>query len=542
MTEAQWDKPGPGSWDLDRSHCSAAPGPIQRALYRECIPRGMEDGLSAFGSPLRTMDMSWVNGKFYRRLVPLVGGRRDLPDPPAALLWLATRIHPAFRRAERRAGESFASKRWCTELRQWDEEWRPLLIERALAFHDVNVEDAGTIDDRSLARHLGEVHDHLRWSTALHFRLHVSDMGPLGNLMVLLEDLGLHRDDTFRAMAAASPATRGPADLLRALAESLRAAGVDPAAVDDLDSVRAASDDCAERLDTYLRFHGWRLTTGYDLEDRCLAELPGVVVQSIRAAARPEPERADDPLIALRAEIPQAARASFDDAVTDARASYGLRDENGPLTYEWPAGLLRRALLEAGRRLDLGSSVFELTIEEVTAALQGGALVPADEIERRAAERRWWATLEAPAHLGRKSALPPVAVMPEHLGRITRIVLTVVDSLEADPAHASLQGTGVGSRSYVGVARVVRDATEALDSVQPGDVVVTPYTAPTYNAVLALAGGLVTEEGGLLCHAAVIARELDLPAVIGTAEAMAQIPDGATIEVDPVAGRVRVLG
>jgi pyruvate,water dikinase len=69
--------------------------------------------------------------------------------------------------------------------------------------------------------------------------------------------------------------------------------------------------------------------------------------------------------------------------------------------------------------------------------------------------------------------------------------------------------------------------------------VVAPYTAPTYNAVLGMAGAIVTEQGGLLCHAAVIARELGLPAVIGAQGAM-DIPDGAPVEVDPSAGRVRV--
>ena len=77
-------------------------------------------------------------------------------------------------------------------------------------------------------------------------------------------------------------------------------------------------------------------------------------------------------------------------------------------------------------------------------------------------------------------------------------------------------------------------------SVEPGDVLITPYTAPTYNAVLAVAGAVVTQEGGLLCHAAVIARELGLPAVIGATDAMG-IPDGAEVEVDPTAGRVSVL-
>ena len=107
MTAVRWDKPGPGTWELDQSHSGRAPGPIQRALFERCLPEGMEEGLALFGAPLRTMQMAWVNGKFYRRLVPLVGGGRDLPTPPPAVLWLVTRVHPAFRRAERQARQSF---------------------------------------------------------------------------------------------------------------------------------------------------------------------------------------------------------------------------------------------------------------------------------------------------------------------------------------------------------------------------------------------------------------------------------------------------
>jgi pyruvate,water dikinase len=132
-------------------------------------------------------------------------------------------------------------------------------------------------------------------------------------------------------------------------------------------------------------------------------------------------------------------------------------------------------------------------------------------------------------------------MLPHFLGRFTRIVLTVVDALEADPKAAPLSGTGIGTERYTGTARVVHDASEALATMEPGDILVAPYTAPTYNAVLSMAGGLITEEGGLLCHAAVIARELSLPAVIGASDAMARIPPGATVEIDPVAGQVRVL-
>jgi len=77
--------------------------------------------------------------------------------------------------------------------------------------------------------------------------------------------------------------------------------------------------------------------------------------------------------------------------------------------------------------------------------------------------------------------------------------------------------------------------------MEPGDILVAAWTAPTYNTVLSIAGAVVTEEGGVLCHAAVMARELCIPAVIGAQGAMSTIPDGAVIEVDPLASRVSVV-
>jgi phosphohistidine swiveling domain-containing protein len=365
-------------------------------------------------------------------------------------------------------------------------------------------------------------------------------MGPLGLLMVTLEEWGLPREDTFLALVAASPATREPAAQLRAVADALREHGVDPATIATLDEVRAVPA-AGDRLDEYLRFHGQRLTTGYDVEDLTLLEMPDVVATSIRGAAARDGATASATasIDVLRAKVPVEHHAELDELIDDARVSYGLRDENGPLTYEWPAGLLRRVTLEAGRRL--GVEPFELAVAELASMLRGGAGPGADEIARRAEERRWWATLDAPDRLGPESALPPVSAMTPSLGRITKVVLAVVDSLEAIKGAASLTGMGIGTERYVGTARVVHDAVEALSVMEPGDVVIAPYTAPTYNAVLSMAGAIVTEQGGLLCHAAVIARELGLPAVIGAADAMTLIPDGSRVEVDPVAGTVRVL-
>lgn len=152
--------------------------------------------------------------------------------------------------------------------------------------------------------------------------------------------------------------------------------------------------------------------------------------------------------------------------------------------------------------------------------------------------------LDAPATLGRVEEDPPLWTMPTHLRQFLDAIFTVLELLEHEdrsPAGERLGGTGIGSETYRGRACVVHEADEAIATLQPGDVLVVPYTVPTYNAVLSVAGAVVTDSGGLLCHAAVIAREYGISAVVGTGHATTTIPDGATVEVNPVAGSVRVL-
>jgi pyruvate,water dikinase len=107
---------------------------------------------------------------------------------------------------------------------------------------------------------------------------------------------------------------------------------------------------------------------------------------------------------------------------------------------------------------------------------------------------------------------------------------------------SGLAGVGVGEQTYRGMARIASNPEQALEQLAQGEVLVVPCTTPAFNMVLAMAGAVVTAEGGALSHAAVLARELGIPAVIGAPRALHDIPDGATVEVDPVAGVVRVIG
>jgi pyruvate,water dikinase len=103
-----------------------------------------------------------------------------------------------------------------------------------------------------------------------------------------------------------------------------------------------------------------------------------------------------------------------------------------------------------------------------------------------------------------------------------------------------LRGTGSSPGIVTGTARVIRSPAE-FGRLQPGDILVTSTTTESFNIVLPLLGGIVTDTGGLLSHAAIVSREYGIPGVVGTRHATKRIPDGATIRVDGLKGEVVLL-
>jgi pyruvate,water dikinase len=106
------------------------------------------------------------------------------------------------------------------------------------------------------------------------------------------------------------------------------------------------------------------------------------------------------------------------------------------------------------------------------------------------------------------------------------------------PADA-LVGLPVSAGTVEGRARVVLDIAQA--ALEPGDILVTAYTDPSWTPLFVVIGGLVTEVGGLMTHGAVIAREYGLPAVVGVEHATRLIQDGQQIRVHGTSGYVEIL-
>ena len=108
-----------------------------------------------------------------------------------------------------------------------------------------------------------------------------------------------------------------------------------------------------------------------------------------------------------------------------------------------------------------------------------------------------------------------------------------------DVPAGALVGLPVSAGTVEGRARVVLDLADA--DLEPGDILVTAYTDPSWTPLFVAVAGLVTEVGGLMTHGAVIAREYGLPAVVGVEHATRLIKDGERIRVDGTDGYVEIV-
>ena len=477
MTDG-FEQPGPGGWMLLGDHF---PGPLTaeyQRLYAETCPPGMASYMKRYGVLARTLDVAFVHGHLYITPVPLAGPREMRRPPPRAVVWLMARLHPAFRSRTRAAKRTLAERPWRQVSVRWFGSERAEWAQRNRAMQDV---DPSSLSDDDLCAHLTACRAHVVAGYRRHFELHGDDLLPVGLLLARCAECGIDAATASRALAGAT------ADHI---------AATDPEA--------------------------WQLVTGYDLDSLAWCELDNV--KQSEPEARPVP-------LDLRPLVPNEHHAELARLVDDARAAVPLRDDNGVFTGAWPMGLLRRAMLEVGRRITLhdDSHAIELTVDELDQRLRGQAEPSADDAASRADARTASSARTAPPSLGPAFAIPPLSALPRSLALIGAAQLAAAEHM----ADRDATPTGIGEYCYTGRALVIEDPGEAFDLIEPGDVIIARATSPTWNVLLGYAGALVTTTGGLLSHAAVLARELGIPALIGDQGALQRITTGTLVTVDP---------
>ena len=300
--------------------------------------------------------------------------------------------------------------------------------------------------------------------------------------------------------------------------------------------------EALEAINVYLDKYGMRGTGEIDITRTRWREQPGIIVPMILAnidqfapgeatrrfqAGLTRAKAAEqDVLKRLRALPDGDAKAEETKAAIDRlRAFAGYREFP---KYDWVRhlDLYKQAITEEAERLvgrdviDRPEDIFYLRFDELRDLVKSQQ-ADRDLIAARRAEFAGQERLASPRVLTSDGAALS--------GSFERAEL---------PANA-IPGLAVSSGCVEGRARVITDVVAA--EMEPGDILVTNYTDPSWTPVFMTIAGLVTEAGGQMSHGAVIAREYGLPAIVAVKDATRRITDGLHIRVDGTAGVITIL-
>ncbi|HEX2142071.1 MAG TPA: PEP-utilizing enzyme [Candidatus Limnocylindria bacterium] len=509
------------SWEWDNMH---GPNPLapMAADYMQVIGQGFGYRFERLDAPMQVIFRTW-HGYLYttaRLHVPSGGeeafGQRMLERrrgviPTTSDYWNRKAI-PELRAAyasidaiqvEGADPETLAA--------DWERAWR--LLERAWSIHFFVITGAYQVLDDLADRYEALVPGASAGEALRLVQGRLGDLQDVGDALERLVDLA--RQDPIAG-------------------EALRAG-----AYDDLPTDGPFHDELAR----FLERHG-HLGQGWDdLQLASWSEDPTPLYSDLAKRLDQPGERAEDRRRRLQddsdrlLEEVRARLASKPDELRDFESLLGHAREIGHLTEThnyWidrmAQATLRRLAMRVGRRLVgdgvIGAveDVFYLHRSEIPELIRAPRGMTGTLAERKAEHERQ-RTMTPPPWIGQ----PPEGGG----GRF--------DTPERVEHQAQeVRGAGASPGIARGPARVALGQDD-FDRIQPGDIIVCPSSNPSWVPLFSIAAGLVTDAGGVLSHAAVVAREFGLPAVVGTRDGTSRIPDGRLIEIDGSAGTVRIL-
>lgn len=324
---------------------------------------------------------------------------------------------------------------------------------------------------------------------------------------------------------------------------------VDPSAAHD--ALAASEEGRAFRgaVDEFLDERGWRCNE-FDIGSVTWREDPTTVYKLIREyAARDDydPEEEYRSLVSAR----QAREKLLFDKLSGDEQRVGLFrmmlggaqqylpiqedhnywiDQQGAAVQRVPVLDAARRLVDA-KRLARVEDVFFLKYEELQDALRGGKGDLQQIVTQREREQEEYRKAPPPPVLG--TMPPPEAEENPMFAKF----FGAVPEENADPRV--INGNAASAGKKTGIARVIMTLEDG-HRLRSGEILVCPATMPPWTPLFGIASGVVTDHGGILSHTAIVAREYQIPAVIGTKVATSVVRDGQKITVDGDAGTVRL--
>jgi rifampicin phosphotransferase len=517
------------TWTWDDMHMPSALAPLA-GDYVHTIGSGFAYGYRSIGLPLEMRTRIW-NGYAY------FAWRTDAPLSAGVDPW-----------------DGFADA--CrARIPTSDAYWHERVPELRDIYAGIAAQPVETMSATKLAELWDEAWEGIGRAWSIHF---LAIRGPYQ----VLEDLA----DLYESIVADPPPGEGLAligggvhelhDVERTLEELAAMAAASPTLAARLAEPDVTMADVAatpgstgfvEALEAFLAEHG-HLGQGFDdLAFADWAERPELVLGDIAKRLEHPPaidaETRRERLAAKAEELADGVRGRlagdpeglqrFETLLAAARQIGPLTETHNYWIDRMAQSSLRRFVLRCGRRLasidviDDPEDILFFRRDEVPPLLR----VPEDRraiVEERRETLARWRTVRPPSVVG-KPAEPDDGEVDRFDGR--RIESTVPDAL---------RGTGASAGVVRGRARIVRTQAD-FASVGSGDIIVCPSSNPSWVPLFAIAGGLITDTGGVLSHAAVVAREFALPAVVGVGQATTRIAADQLVEIDGTSGIVRLL-
>ncbi|MQA13444.1 MAG: phosphoenolpyruvate synthase [Pseudonocardiaceae bacterium] len=348
---------------------------------------------------------------------------------------------------------------------------------------------------------------------ALALRLLLVPLRRSDRFATLLSGVETKTTETNRALAALAERIRSDPALSEIFATH------EPA---DLPAVVADRHPFSDELETFLDRYGYRETMALAATQPPWRDAPAVVLGMLKGLAaagpappaRPPAEAVRDELLAHPLLRVPPLRSLLLRLLRQAGRFTQVREDTH-FYGTMPISVVHRIMLESGRRmvdagvLDTAADVFHLRLEEIEGA--AAAWPPGPQLShqlRELVQRR----------AARRAALAGTPM---------------VDT--ATPREAGgdvlLSGTSGSRGAAQGPVRIIRDVSE-FSRLRSGEVLVAPYTNPAWTPLFQYAAAVVVDSGGAGSHAAIVAREYGIPAVMGTGDGTRRLRDGQPVQVD----------
>lgn len=515
----------------ERSHFPGQVKPLDFSLNVKGMEFGFNQAAPHYAVPLKMLDRC-INTYVYEAISPV-----PAPDDTT------TRLEAAIDRL----GDLW-EKHWLPEIQQHLAFWE------AFPLADTSLE--------GLLAHLGESRQRLGRVWDLHFQLFFPMMVALSRFENLHADLFGKAEGlaVYRLLAGFKSKTVESNEALWQLSRWIetqpalleRFHGTPPGQLIEVLKGDQVGRECLSRLGDFLEVYGkrsneWSIDQPFWIEDP--TPVLAVLKDFLSDAGRnplDELQRAvadrEAAVVSARTALtgyPQPVVAEFETALATAQHASFLSEDH----FFWIEGLvnwqMRRLCVALGEALagqgliEQPEDVFYLQVEELLSTPLPGELRQW-VIERRALEQRF-AHITPPETLGTPPDGPPPA---------DPVSQALAQFYGEPPEQPSEEGHWLGfpasSGTARGTARIIHSLAEA-HRVQHGDILVAPTTAPPWTSLFATIAGLVTDTGGVLSHGAIVAREYNIPAVVGVGTATTSLQDGQYIEINGSTGEIRLL-